>query len=231
MIQQNLLTVDVAADILASTKPMSRNKGKSPTTSSKTPEKLLAVAIDLFSTKGFKGTSIRDIASKLGMTTSNIYHYFGTKAGILAAIERQTLEPILSEFRRIAGLNLPPVDRFTLLIKTHLAYMDTHRKESKILSLSDETLLSSGKNGLTRRVHKETFSIYRREIERLLSTEGIRGNATIAAFNTIGTVIWFLRWYRPGGPNSLDEVTDNIVSYVLHGILAGDSSIPGRHEA
>ena len=226
MPQQNLLTLDVAAD---STKRMSRNKAKSPTTLSNTPEKLLAVAIDLFSRKGFKGTSIRDIASNLGMTTSNIYHYFGTKAGVLAAIERQTLEPILCEFRRIADLDLPPLDRFTLLIKTHLAYMDTHRKESTIFSLSEETL-SSGTNG-SRRYHKETFSIYRREIERLLSTEGIRGNTTLAAFNTLGTIIWFLRWYRQGGSCSLEEVTDNIVSYVLHGILGCDSSTRRRPQA
>ena len=130
-IQQDLLTVDVADDVFASTKPLSstkplhRNKDKKPDYFKHTPEKLLAVAIDLFSRKGFKGTSIRDIASKLGMTTSNIYHYFGTKAGVLAAIERQTLEPILCEFRRIAGLDLPPLDRFTSLIKTHLAYMDS----------------------------------------------------------------------------------------------------------
>ena len=227
MPQQNLLTVDAAADISANTKRMSRNKAKSPTTLSSTPEKLLVVAIDLFSRKGFKGTSIRDIASKLGMTTSNIYHFFGTKAGILAAIERQTLEPILSEFKRIVGLDLPPLERFTLLIKTHLSYLDTHRKENKILSLSDETLLSSGKNGLTRRYHKETLSIYRNEIDRLLSTEGVTGNATLLAFNTLGTVIWFLRWYRQGGPNSLEQVTDSIVSYVLHGILGGGSSIRG----
>jgi AcrR family transcriptional regulator len=227
MPQQNLLTLDVAAD---STKRMSRNKAKSPTTLSNTPEKLLAVAIDLFSKKGFKGTSIRDIASNLGMTTSNIYHFFGTKEGILTAIERQTLEPIVCEFRRIEGLDLPPLDRFTLLIRTHLSYLDAHRKENKILSLSDETLLSSGKDGLTRKFHRETFSIYRSEIERLLSAEGITGNATLTAFNTLGTVIWFLRWYRQGGPNSLEEATDNIVSYVLHGILGGDSSIRGRHK-
>ena len=108
------------------------------------------------------------------MTTSNIYHYFGTKAGVLSTIERQTLEPIIQEFRRITSLDLPPLDRFILLIKTHLTYMDTHRKESKIFSLSEETL-SSGKNDLNKKFHKETFSIYRSEIERLLSRMGRQG--------------------------------------------------------
>jgi len=205
---------------------MPKNKTKGIETSGKTPKKLIDVAIDLFSRKGFKGTSIRDIAAEMGMTTSNIYHYFGTKAGVLSTIERQTLEPIIQEFRRITSLDLPPLDRFILLIKTHLTYMDTHRKESKIFSLSEETL-SSGKNDLNKKFHKETFSIYRSEIERLLSSEGRKGNSTIAAFNTLGTVIWFLRWYHPGGRNSLEEVTNVIIAYVLHGIL-GDYPSSGK---
>jgi AcrR family transcriptional regulator len=205
---------------------MPKNKTKGIETSGKTPKKLIDVAIDLFSRKGFKGTSIRDIAAEMGMTTSNIYHYFGTKAGVLSTIERQTLEPIIQEFRRITSLDLPPLDRFILLIKTHLTYMDTHRKESKIFSLSEETL-SSGKNDLNKKFHKETFSIYRSEIERLLSSMGRKGNSTIAAFNTLGTVIWFLRWYHPGGPNSLEEVINAIIEYVLHGIL-GDYPSSGK---
>jgi AcrR family transcriptional regulator len=202
---------------------MPKNRARRPEISGKTPKKLIDVAIDLFSRKGFKGTSIRDIASEMGMTTSNIYHYFGTKAGVLSAIERQTLEPIIQEFRRITSLDLPPLNRFILLIKTHLIYMDTHRKESKIFSLSEETL--SGKNDLNKKFHKETFSIYRSEIERLLSSEGRKGNSTIAAFNTLGTVIWFLRWYHPGGHNSIEEVINAIIEYVLHGII-GDY-LPG----
>ena len=49
-------------------------------------DKIIRVAIDLFSAKGFKGTSIRDIASAMGMSISNIYHYFGNKEGLWLAI-------------------------------------------------------------------------------------------------------------------------------------------------
>jgi AcrR family transcriptional regulator len=201
---------------------MRKNRARGPGTSNQTPKKLIDVAIDLFSRKGFEGTSIRDIAAEMGMTTSNIYHHFGRKAGVLSAIERQTLEPIIQEFRRITSLDMPPLDRFILLIKTHLTYMDTHRKENKIF-FSEETLLSD-KTDLTKKTHRETFSIYRSEIERLLSSMGRQGDSTVTAFNTLGTVIWFLRWYRPGGRKSLEEVINAIIEYVLHGIMGDCSS-------
>jgi hypothetical protein len=47
---------------------------------------------------------------------------------------------------------------------------------------------------------------------------GKNQDTTITAFNTLGVVIWFLRWYSPDGPSSLDEVIDSIIKFVLHGI-------------
>jgi AcrR family transcriptional regulator len=197
---------------------MSKKEKEGREKSSQTPEKLLNVATDLFSRKGFKGTSIRDIAAEMGMTTSNIYHYFGTKAGLLSAIERQTLEPQIKEFRRIASLDLPPLDRFKLLLRTHLTLIDAKRKQSKIFSLREEPF-PHGKKDLNKRFQTETFFIYRSEIERLLASKGKKGNSTIAAFCTLGAVVWFLRWYNPEGPNSLEEVIQAIIDHVLFGII------------
>jgi AcrR family transcriptional regulator len=186
--------------------------------SSQTSKKLIDVSIDLFSHKGFKGTSIRDIAAEMGMTTSNIYHYFGTKAGLLSAIERQTLEPLIEEFRRIASLDLPPLDRFKLLIRTHLTFQDSHRNESKIFSLREKPL-PNAKKDLNKKFQTETFFIYRSEIERLLASKGRKGNSTIAAFSALGAVVWFLRWYNPEGRNSLEEVIQAITDHILYGIV------------
>jgi AcrR family transcriptional regulator len=197
---------------------MSRKEKEGRGKSSKTSKRLIDVSIDLFSRKGFKGTSIRDIAAEMGMTTSNIYHYFGTKAGLLSAIERQTLEPLIKEFRRIASLELPPLDRFKLLIRTHLTFQDSHRNESKIFSLREESF-PHGKKDLNKKFQTETFFIYRSEIERLLASMGREGNSTIAAFSTLGAVVWVLRWYNPEGSSSLEEVIEAISEHVLYGII------------
>ena len=53
---------------------------------SETSQKIVDVAINLFASKGFKGTSIRDIANAADTTVSNIYYYFGNKEGLLFAI-------------------------------------------------------------------------------------------------------------------------------------------------
>jgi AcrR family transcriptional regulator len=204
---------------------MARTAGQVDNISKETAKKLIEVAIDLFSRKGFKGTSIRDIASEMGMTSSNIYHYFGTKEGLLRAIERQTLEPIIKEFRHIASLDKAPLERFAMLVKAHLSYLDAHRKESLIFSTLNEETFPTDRNekDLNKKFQTETFFIYRSEIERLLSSTGKQGNSTVAAFSTLGSVIWFLRWYRPQGENTFDEVANSIIKYILYGIIGEDS--------
>jgi AcrR family transcriptional regulator len=198
--------------------------------SSQTSKKLIDVSIDLFSRKGFKGTSIRDIAAEMGMTTSNIYHYFGTKAGLLSAIEQRTLEPLIKEFRRIASLDLPPLDRFKLLIRTHLTFQDSHRNESKIFSLREEPFPNSKKD-LNKKFQTETFFIYRSEIERLLASKGRKGNSTIAAFSALGAVVWFLRWYHPDGRNSLEEVIQAITDYILYGVIGENQPVDKKQDS
>ncbi|MGG0719803.1 forespore capture DNA-binding protein RefZ [Robertmurraya massiliosenegalensis] len=48
-----------------------------------TKDDILEAAIHLFNTKGFNGTSIRDIAGKAKVNVSNISYYFQSKEGLL----------------------------------------------------------------------------------------------------------------------------------------------------
>lgn len=47
-----------------------------------TRELLLTVALRLFTTKGYHGTSMRDIASDAGIRVSGIYNHYSNKEAI-----------------------------------------------------------------------------------------------------------------------------------------------------
>ena len=51
-------------------------------------EQLLEVALALFSERGFRGTSVRDITRAAGVTEAVLYHYFANKADLWAAAVR-----------------------------------------------------------------------------------------------------------------------------------------------
>jgi AcrR family transcriptional regulator len=51
-----------------------------------TKAEILRVSLELFTEKGFEGTSIRDIAVALGVTKSSLYYHFPSKEAIIRAL-------------------------------------------------------------------------------------------------------------------------------------------------
>ncbi|RSM44307.1 TetR family transcriptional regulator [Actinoplanes sp. ATCC 53533] len=52
----------------------------------KTRDEIIAVAAELFSRAGFKGTSLQDIAAGVGCSKATLLYHFTTKEAILAAL-------------------------------------------------------------------------------------------------------------------------------------------------
>ncbi len=59
---------------------------------SSTRERILNVALDLFTEKGFDGASLREIAERLGVTKAAIYYHFASKDDILMALHMRLHE-------------------------------------------------------------------------------------------------------------------------------------------
>ncbi len=57
-----------------------------PSKGSKTKEKILKVSLKLFSTKGYKATTVRDIAGAMGVKQSALYNHFKNKDEILETL-------------------------------------------------------------------------------------------------------------------------------------------------
>ncbi len=70
-------------------------------TKADTRERILDVALDLFTEQGFDGTSLREIAERLGVTKAALYYHFESKDDILLALHMR-----LHEFGKQALLKM-----------------------------------------------------------------------------------------------------------------------------
>jgi len=57
---------------------------------------ILEAALNLFSSQGYRGTSIREIAQSAGISTGNVYHHFADKETIFQTVLSQYWEAIES---------------------------------------------------------------------------------------------------------------------------------------
>jgi len=188
-----------------------------------TKEQVIKAAIDLFSTKGFNGTSIRAIANGMGMSISNIYHYFGNKEGLMLAILERSSKRLVDNLRQVSEKEMDPLDRFKLLIETHVRQSEEFRKESKIFFIDEDHLSPEG-NEINRQNQREILNIYLNELRTLKELGYLSSrNLTVSAFNILGVINWQLQWYRSGGSLSMDDVAREIVSFVMYGLLGSST--------
>jgi AcrR family transcriptional regulator len=74
----------VEAPVVAQTAP--------PAASNDTRQRILDVALDLFTEQGYDGTSLRQIAEQLGVTKAALYYHFESKEDILMALHMRIHE-------------------------------------------------------------------------------------------------------------------------------------------
>jgi TetR/AcrR family transcriptional regulator len=63
---------------------------------------ILAQALALFAARGYEGVSVREIVELADITKPTLYHYFGSKEGLLTELFVEYFEPFLKELREAA---------------------------------------------------------------------------------------------------------------------------------
>ena len=82
---------------------------------------LLDAAADLFATKGFRETTMRDIASAVGMLAGSIYYHHGSKDELLLAVYEAGVENLVRAFNEAVGQETDPWERLLGGMAVHIA--------------------------------------------------------------------------------------------------------------
>jgi AcrR family transcriptional regulator len=160
---------------------------------------ILATARDLFYEVGFHGTTVRDIASRVGVTVPALYYHHANKEAILAALLDRSIGSVIGRCEqalREAGDD--PADRFRNLIECLALYMANHRKsaamDAEIRALSPAA--------------RKAYSARRRRVEQMLTDTIERGTAAggfevtsppDTARALLGMIQAITVWIIPGG--------------------------------
>lgn len=67
-------------------------------------EDILDHAARLFTSRGYAGTSTRDIAEAVGIRQSSLYYHFADKGEILSELLEQTIRPTVDKVEEVEGL-------------------------------------------------------------------------------------------------------------------------------
>ena len=179
---------------------------------------ILRGAAAAFRDRGYAGSSVRDIARRLGMTPGNLYYYFRNKQEILYFCQDYSLDVLLREAQRIARRGEPAEAKVRALVR------------AQVLCMLDELHGSAGhiefhaipKTRLARIIAKR--DAYER-IVRGVVEEGVRSrrfaacDPKLVTLAILGAVNWTARWYRAGGGLGAEGIADAFSDYLVRGLL------------
>lgn len=177
---------------------------------------IVDIAMGMFRDKGFRRTSMREIAKAAEMGKSSLYDFFKTKDEILVFALEADMSDIIERARAIAGLDAPADVRLKKIMEANLGFM---RKNGALIPwMNAETrFLGEEYQKRLQAKHYAYQDTVKSVIEDGICQGRFRGvNALLAARTLINSMITVLYTTRPTG--SAEEMLDEVTGFILDGI-------------
>jgi AcrR family transcriptional regulator len=157
---------------------------------------VLVVAAELFNERGYDGTSMRDLAVRLGIAKSAIYHHVAGKEELLRLALDRALVGLSAVVDRARALPAPAIERLEYLVRGSVEVLEA---ESPYVTL---LLRVRGNTDVERAAldRRRALDRFAAELVAQAADDGdIRpdADAMITARLLFGLVNSIVEWYRP----------------------------------
>jgi AcrR family transcriptional regulator len=183
---------------------------------------ILAVAAEMFAARGFAATTMRSIATQVGVLSGSLYHHFESKEAIADEVVSSYLAELDARYVAVTALDLDPVSTLRALIQTSLEAALTHA-HATIMYQNDGNYLSTlerfaylPERGAA--VQRTWLAVLAAGIEcgALRDTLDAR-----LAYRLMRDGIWrTVRWYRPSERYPTSRFAAECAEFYLQGLVA-----------
>ena len=181
---------------------------------SDTSQRLLIAAIEMFADRGFESTSMRDLASEVGIKAPAIYNHYRSKEDILAAALIWVMEDFSEHVLGPDKPNDAAVDRLKGILERHLLY----QINNPVLNRAYDVLARSGVLVRMERQDAQNEVVrltrnYIRVVSELMGNiikenGGNRPPLKPAVYSITTMYDQAYRWYHRDGPITESELID-----------------------
>lgn len=175
---------------------------RKPSAQTVSREDILKAAALVFQQRGYHGTTMADIAERVGLTAGSLYHHFdGGKPNLLAAVLNEGLDVVLGKIEQIMQEPLTPSEMLRRMIEAHIVSVTENVAAGAAMVFESRTILElpDAREPFIRR--RDTFErCYREVIERGIACEEFRAiDVPVFTKAMLGAHNWVSVWYHPAG--------------------------------
>lgn len=124
-------------------------------------ERILEAALDAFTERGYAATTIADVRARSGASVGSIYHHFGDKEGIAAALYVECLRDYQREFVEAFAPERSAERGVKAMVRQHLRWVESHPKAAAFLAHRHEAEVAAAAAERVRELNAQAFGAVR----------------------------------------------------------------------
>jgi len=178
---------------------------------------ILTAAADRFRARGYRATTLDEIAQHVGMSKATLYGYFRSKEQLLAAIFHRTMSLFERELTAIRASGAAPEEQLRRVIRHHVRNVIAERSFLTVFFGEEANLPPQLGRAITRRKARYDDDV-RAIVKAAMRGTGARSiPERLVVFALLGMSNWVYTWYRPGGPWTPEAVADAFITLLERG--------------
>ena len=171
-------------------------------------EKILACSTRMISRDGFNSVSLQQIADRVGLHKSTLFHYFKNKKELLLRILEKSVGEVNKDLENIIETTgLEPEEKLRRAIDNHLVSLSEHIDNVNIYLNELRRLPKKDRKVYLRKRKKyeENFA----KIVVAMKTKGYftKLDTKITTFGILGMLNWVAKWYKRDGRLDIRDVS------------------------
>jgi AcrR family transcriptional regulator len=192
-------------------------------------DELLAIAAELFAKKGFRNTTVRDIADAAGILSGSLYHHFDSKESMVDEILSTFQEELFAQYDEILASDVDPRTKLEQAVRVSFDAIDQHHSEVAVFQNDAAYLSTLGGFGYLDERHAQSREVWMTLLREGMAAGVLRADLDLdLVYRFIRDTVWVaVNWYRPGGQLSAATVADQYVHILLDGISVSDGTRHG----
>ncbi len=186
-------------------------------------DELLRIAARLFAERGFRNTTVRDIADAAGILSGSLYHHFDSKESMVDEILQTFQQELFASYDDVLASDLPARQKIEAAVRLSFEAIDEHHHEVAIFQNDADWLSGLGERfGYLAERNAQSRQVWLSLLNEGVSSGALKPDVDVElAYRFIRDTVWVaVRWYRPGGGLSAEAVADQYLSILLDGIAA-----------
>ena len=180
---------------------------------------VVQLAGELFAQKGYRATTVREIADAAGILSGSLYHHFDSKESIGDEILAGFINDVLADYRAAVASGGSPADVLEQVVRSTSRTLARHRPALAMLQNDWSYFSSQPRFGYLRKAVGEIERTWVTELERGKAEGVFRADLDARlTYRLLRDVLWIPEQWRRTRGYSTDQVVDAFLRILFEGI-------------